>query len=214
MTTRATTVSMLAALGFLAACNSGDPDAEAPPSSEAETETVLEETGSEQAEDQAANGVPAADAPATDVATIERLEAHVHGAATLAVTVQGDDLAITFDSPLSSLGVPEDPQTEEDRAQIEALKTSLRDWTRLVTVEGSDSCNLYALSTSTRIANGHGEVEAEYAFTCDDTGALRSVRFTGFEAYPALADVDAIYVSDTTQKAGELTPSSPVLDFN
>lgn len=214
MTTRATTVSILAALAVLAACNSGEPDAAAPPSSEAEMEPVVEEADSEPAEDQAANGAPAADNPAADVATIERLEAHEHGAATLAVTVQGGDLAITFDAPLSSLGVSENPQTEEDKAQIEALKTALQDWTRLVTVEGSDSCSLYARSTSTRIANGHGEVEAEYAFACEDTGALRSVRFTGFEAYPALADVDAVYVSDTAQKAGELTPSSPVLDLN
>lgn len=213
MTTRATTLSLMAALGFLAACNSGDPDAAAPPADETQTEIVVEEAGDLEAGDNAANTAPAND-PAADEAAIQRLEAHVHGAATLAVTVQDKDLAIAFDAPLSSLGVPEDPQTEEDRAQIEALKTSLQDWTRLVTVEGSDSCSLYASSTSTRIANGHGEVEAEYAFTCDDTGALRSVRFTGFEAYPALADVDAIYVSDTAQKAGELTPSSPVLDFN
>lgn len=221
MTPRHTPLIALAALGLIAACNSPEPAETEEPVSQPEdtaTETETEETVRteplDEIPDEGDDETAAAQSAPAPVATSERLGAHQHGAASLAVTVQGTELTISFDAPLSSLGAPESPQSDEDRAKIDALKESLLDWNRLVVVEGAERCDLYSRSSSTRIANDHGDIQTEYAFQCLDSGSFRSVRFTGFQTYPALEAVDAVFVSDMGQSAGELTPSNPILALN
>ena len=143
-----------------------------------------------------------------------RLESHVHGEGMLAVTVQGNMLDVLFDAPLTSLGAPENPQSEEDEAQIEAVTEAVRNDEDLITLEGDAGCEVVSISSGTRIVSGHGELQLAYYFDCENIDALEGVRFGGFEQYPALEHIDAVFVSDTQQSAAELSAGAPILEIN
>jgi hypothetical protein len=211
MTFRTGVFLSVATLALAAAC--GGPDTQEPLS--AESETVEVEANSDPAspedmdpasgeDDSHVAGTRAADTPAPD-----RLDAHEHGHATLAVTVQDDTLVAAFDAPLASFGVTEDPQTREDEAEIEALEIAFGDETQIITLGGDVGCRVNSRSTGTRITSGHGELQIEYSYSCNDIDALKSIRLNAFEAYPALSQIDAIYVSDTDQIAAELSGGAP-----
>ncbi|RIJ23886.1 DUF2796 domain-containing protein [Henriciella barbarensis] len=143
-----------------------------------------------------------------------RLGSHQHGYAMLAVTVQNSTISISFDAPLASVGAPESPQTDEDQAKIEAVQETLRDETNIVNLVGDVGCDLVSRSMSTRLANGHGELQASADYDCADVGALKAIRVVAFNAYPTLSEVETVYVSDVTQTSAELTRSNPELRIN
>lgn len=143
-----------------------------------------------------------------------RLGTHQHGNAMLAVTVQNSTISISFDAPLASFGAPESPQTDEDQAKIEAVQERLRDETNIVSLVGDVGCDLVSRSMSTRLANGHGELQTSAEYDCADAGALEAIRVVAFNAYPTLTEVEAVYVSDVTQNSAELTPANPELRIN
>ena len=151
--------------------------------------------------------------PSADKPTV-RLGSHQHGYAMLAVTVQNSTISISFDAPLASFGAPESPQSDEDQAKIEAVKETLRDETNIVNLVGDVGCDLVSRSMSTRLANGHGELQAPAEYDCADVGALEAIRVVAFNAYPTLSEVEAVYVSDVTQNSAELTRSNPELRIN
>lgn len=143
-----------------------------------------------------------------------RLGTHQHGNAMLAVTVQNSTISIAFDAPLASFGAPESPQTDEDQAKIEAVQERLRDETNIVSLIGDVGCDLVSRSMSTRLANGHGELQTSAEYDCADASALEAIRVVAFNAYPTLTEVEAVYVSDVTQNSAELTPAKPELRIN
>lgn len=143
-----------------------------------------------------------------------RLGSHQHGNAMLAVTVQSSTISISFDAPLASFGAPESPQTDEDQAEIEAVQETLRDETNIVSLVGDVGCDLVSRSMSTRLANGHGELQTSAEYSCADVGALEAIRVVAFSAYPTLTEVEAVYVSDVTQNSAELTRANPELRIN
>lgn len=143
-----------------------------------------------------------------------RLGSHQHGNAMLAVTVQNSTISISFDAPLASFGAPESPQTDEDQAEIEAVQETLRDETNIVNLVGDVGCDLVSRSMSTRLANGHGELQTSAEYNCADVGALEAIRVVAFNAYPTLTEVEAVYVSDVTQNSAELTRANPELRIN
>ena len=143
-----------------------------------------------------------------------RLGAHQHGNAMLAVTVQNNTISISFDAPLASFGAPESPQTDEDQAKIEAVQERLRDETNIVSLIGDVGCDLVSRSMSTRLANGHGELQTSAEYDCADVDALEAIRVVAFNAYPTLTEVEAVYVSDVTQNSADLTPANPELRIN
>jgi hypothetical protein len=143
-----------------------------------------------------------------------RLGSHQHGNAMLAVTVQNSTISISFDAPLASFGAPESPQTDEDQAEIEAVQETLRDETNIVSLVGDVGCDLVSRSMSTRLANGHGELQTSAEYNCADVGALEAIRVVAFSAYPTLTEVEAVYVSDVTQSSAELTRANPELRIN
>lgn len=210
----------LASAALLAACGGADTEeveVSEPPADETllpqeeEMPDVVTEPMPEVSEEPASSAqTPTPDAPPPSA----RLDSHVHGHGTLVVTAQNGMIGVSLEAPLSAFGLTEDPQTEEDRAAIEAVRNDLTNNANLITFSGGVSCDISSKSMATRLASGHGELQMDYSFVCQNAEALSAVRFGGFGMYPALSEIDAVYVSDTKQTTAELTPASPELRIN
>ncbi|QYJ02128.1 DUF2796 domain-containing protein [Thalassovita mediterranea] len=208
------------------ACSQAEENPSAPADT-AVSETVIEEeeitteitTETEvEAPEQAAAPEPAEAPQANRTMSVPppeaRLGSHTHGHAMLAVTRQGSSISVSLEAPLSAFGVTENPQTEEDRAAIEAIRNDLTNDANLVELRGNVSCDISSKGMATRVANGHGELQMETSYSCQNADALQAIRFGGFGTYPALSEVEAVYVSDTEQAAGNLTRTNPELRIN
>jgi len=57
-------------------------------------------------------------------------------------------------------------------------------------------------------------LEVSYSFTCANVAALTSITFGGFTVFDGIKTVDAVYLSDTAQKAAALTPGSAVFSLD
>jgi hypothetical protein len=141
-----------------------------------------------------------------------RLEAHVHGHATLAAALDGNELTFTFEAPLASLvGFEHEPQTEEQVAALEALKDVYVVPGAMVAVNASANCLPVMTTSGTHLSGDHGALEAEHVYTCNDPSKIETVEFLLMGDYPALESIDAVFLSDTGQSAAELTPGNPSL---
>ena len=190
---RPTCLLFASTLALIAACGGSEPAAQ---DESASPGAAVEETSSANAGDAEASPTEAepaeTHAESHDAGASERLGTHEHGAGSLAVTVQGKTLTVSFETPLASLGLPEDPQNDEDRAAIEAVQNAFSEDTAIVSLDGNVGCNAFSRSSSSHISNGHGELQVEYNYECSSPDALKSVRFAAFETYPGLAENEAV----------------------
>lgn len=217
---RSEMTAALASMALLAACGGPETDeveapepatTEEPAAQEEAMPEIISEPMPEVSEEPASSAqTPTPDAPPPSA----RLDSHVHGHGTLVVTAQNGMIGVSLEAPLSAFGLTEDPQTEEDRAAIEAVRNDLTNNANLISFSGGVSCDISSKSMATRLASGHGELQMDYSFVCQNAEALSAVRFGGFGMYPALSEIDAVYVSDTKQTTAELTPASPELRIN
>ena len=142
----------------------------------------------------------------------ERLSAHEHGRATLAAAVDADRLTFIFEAPLASLaGFEHEAQTEEQTAALAALKDAFVVPGAMVAVNASAGCLPLMTTSGTHMSDGHGALEVEHVYTCENPGRIDSFEFLMMGDYPALEAIDAVFLSGTGQSAGELRPGNPVL---
>ena len=206
---RSESILLLACAALVSAC--GGPDGD---NSEAPSPGAAEQDAAGPASNDMPDTAPheeADDDHAHEAAEGGRLESHEHGHAMLAVTLQDSMLSVSFEAPLSSLGAPEDPQNAEDEAKIEAVLEDFRNDETIISLQGDAGCEIVSTSTGTRLVSGHGEMQLDYDFDCENAGGLEGVRFGGFDQYPALLSIEAVFVSDTQQMATELSAASPEL---
>ncbi len=58
------------------------------------------------------------------------------------------------------------------------------------------------------------DLEVTYVFDCASPGRLRSITMTGFDEFPAIENVEAVFLSGATQSAGRLTRESQTLTID
>lgn len=142
----------------------------------------------------------------------ERLTAHEHGRATLASAVDEDRLTFTFEAPLVSLvGFEHEAETEEQAAALADLKDAFVVPGGMVAVNASAGCLPLMTTSGTHMSGGHGGLEVEHVYTCENPDRIESIEFLMMEDYPALESIDAVFLSGAGQSAGELRPGNPVL---
>ncbi len=134
--------------------------------------------------------------------------AHQHGVATLTVAVAPDRSSIVFESPLHDLiGFERAPRNEAERARVAALAKALGDAAALFAIDPAAGCT--ALPVLLRSAplglgpdaggkadaakgagkdDGHGDLEAEYGFSCRAVPAFVEQRL--FEAFKGLKRIE------------------------
>lgn len=137
--------------------------------------------------------------------------AHVHGTATLEVAVDGGILSVRLESPLANLlGFEHAPKTPQERAAAKALLAGLKQGDKLFTPTPAAGCKLAEARVESaalegKSADGHGDVDAEYRFTCAQPARLTGLDAALFNAYPGLSRIDAAVVTGKGQRAFRLS---------
>lgn len=202
-------LALTGAIG-LAACGRGpetvDKDIQPPEVAESEEAVEAADAGMDRSQVEVS--------PENDPTSGERMEAHIHGSATLAAGLDGETLSITFEAPLMSMvGFEHEAETEEQTAALNALKDAFTTPGGMVEINSEAGCLPLMTTSGTHFANGHGALEVEHVYTCETPGEISEITFTQMGAYSSLETVDAVFVSDTSQVADELTPSNAVLQI-
>jgi len=128
--------------------------------------------------------------------------AHVHGVAELALTREGGSYVAELETPLANFGLPESGDGPDP-----ALDGALA---RLVTLEGGN-CVAGAPKVELDRSGGHADGHIRLSWTCAHPDDVAAMRFAAFREFPGFERVDAVYLSDTAQKAATLTPQEPEL---
>ena len=61
--------------------------------------------------------------------------------------------------------------------------------------------------------HAHGEFSAQYTFRCDDIKQLTSLQMSWFKHFPSTEKIAIQTITETSQKAAYLTPSSTLFKF-
>lgn len=195
--TRIRLAAILLAAGALAACGASETTS---PASVA-PETVVEETPAAEPEsnetaemdhdhdhgEEAAGGTP-----------------HVHGVADLALTRTGATYEAELVSPLANFGLSEADGVFTD--------TVLAELPGLIELTGGD-CTANAPEAEVDTSSGHTDGHVHITWTCTNPDAMSALRFPGFASFSGFERVNAVFLTDTAQKAGELTPSASELSL-
>ncbi|MGE6697007.1 ZrgA family zinc uptake protein [Hyphomonas sp. NPDC076900] len=130
--------------------------------------------------------------------------AHVHGIADLAFVIEGSKLTAELVSPLANFGL-----SEADGVFTPEVIAALPGF---ITLTGGN-CTAETPAAEVDTSSGHADGHVNFTWTCANAGGVTAARFAGFSAFPGFEKVNAVFVTDTAQKAAELTPSSPELSL-
>jgi hypothetical protein len=144
--------------------------------------------------------------------------AHVHGVAKLEVAVEGAEINLHLESPLEGvLGFEHAPGNDKERAVVAEMRKKMAQGAALFSPTSAAQCSfvsvkLEAPSLDARPAAGHnqqkeehGDLDADFRFTCAQPAKLTGMEVRLFEAFPKLRRIDAQVVSGKGQKAVRLS---------
>ena len=133
-------------------------------------------------------------------------EAHVHGAAELAVTQENNFVTISIDAPLANFGLSE--KTKKKSSDLEKYAEGLTE------LMGNAGCDLVERSADLRRSGDHAAMTLSIVWDCRRPSQLDGLMFTGFETYDAFETVEAVYLGEAGETASAvLTLESPFLPF-
>ena len=140
------------------------------------------------------------------------LGSHEHGAATLQVAVEGESVTMALEVPGEDIvGFEHVPETDEQKAAVEAERKRLSDPTALFVLPEAAGCEVASAEVELHQEGDHNAFEAEYALTCSDTGAIAAIETRLFELYPSLEEIDVEFATAAGQGGGELEPGAATL---
>lgn len=142
-------------------------------------------------------------------------EAHVHGHAELAVSVDGDRLIATFDSPLDSLiGFEHEPKNEAETAALETLQNRFSEPSILLALPDRAGCEVDSISSGVRYQGDHGSLMVEQDFICKNINRISQLDVTVFAEFPDIEHIDAVFLGESEQVAKELSATQSTLDLD
>ena len=159
-------------------------------------------------------------------------EAHVHGAMTLNLALEGAWLEIEFKSPaVNIVGFEHRATTTEQKTQVEKAKHSLKNVDGLFEF-ASAKCESKAVALDmsaveaahqdmhghdhddhTKGSGVHSEVEGRYRFKCENAREMRGVSVRLFDFFPSIDKIETQWVTEVSQGAAELTRSSRTVNL-
>lgn len=142
-------------------------------------------------------------------------EAHVHGHAELAVSVDEDRLIATFDSPLDSLiGFEHKPKNDAETAALETLQKRFSEPGILLALPERAGCEVNSISSGVRYQGDHGSLMVEQDFICKNINRINQLDVTVFAEFPDIEHIDTVFVGETEQVAKELSAAQSTLDLD
>jgi hypothetical protein len=151
--------------------------------------------------------------------------AHVHGVAKLEVAIEGADINLHLESPLEGvLGFEHAPGNDKERAIVAQMRKMMANGGALFAPTTAAQCKFVEakLEAPSLDANPlgkqdkheeHGDLDADFRFTCAQPAKLTGVEVRLFEAYPKMRRIDAQVVSDKGQKAMRLSSKMRFLSW-
>lgn len=139
--------------------------------------------------------------------------AHVHGAATLAVALDGERLELALDAPGDTIvGYERAPRDDAERAALADARALLAAPARWIALPADAACVLQSSSAAFDLAAGeHAAFDVQAAWRCAAPEALTVLDLTLFAPFPRLQRVTANLVLPDRQDSVELTPRSTQL---
>lgn len=142
---------------------------------------------------------------------------HAHGAGKLDVTIDKDSISIKLELPLdAAVGFERAPRDEREKAALAAVEKTLGDATLFVPTPAAD-CKAQAprvvmpMFGAKAGGDGHGDIDASYAYRCAKPAALKSIETGIFKNFSRLYRLEARRVGPSGQGAARLTPKTPAI---
>jgi hypothetical protein len=150
------------------------------------------------------------------VAIVHAAPAHVHGEARLEISVDREELVITFESPLDSLlGFEHVPRNAAERQAVQAMAAKLKLATQIFVLSAAAQCVSTGVELESPVLGsksapgGHGDLDARYTWRCAKPEALRDVATGLFADFPKLRRIVVEFAGPQGQRAGRLDPRNP-----
>ncbi len=134
-------------------------------------------------------------------------KAHVHGAATLNLAMEGTKGELEFETPAEGIiGFEQAPKTPaQKKAVADALAAFRTKANALFVLPPEAKCTLTPKEVDFhREGAQHAEMHAQYAVVCAKEPKGQLV-LKALESYPNLREVTVVYVSNAQQKSGKVT---------
>lgn len=149
-------------------------------------------------------------------------ESHEHGAAELAIALDGNQLIAEFTSPgMNIVGFEHEAKDADEIAAVKAAVEKLGMGTELIELKGA-GCSLSDADVEAEglLAethedehhddehegeDAHAEFEVTYTFNCATPDQLSGVSVSFFEQWPGIEEIEAVFLSNDHQISAELT---------
>lgn len=148
--------------------------------------------------------------------------AHVHGAATLAIAIDGGTLTLMLATPTDTLaGFEHAPRTAREHAAVTKMKQTLERPAALFVPSPAAACKPAGVKLESTLfeaghahhdhgahkhADGHADLDGEFVFRCARPEALRNLDVRLFDAFPRLKKLKVEIAGPRGQTAAQLTP--------
>lgn len=157
--------------------------------------------------------------------------AHVHGVAELHVTIEGNKLDASLETPLDNvLGYEHPPRTEAEKSAAKAMAAKLRQPATSIVPDPAAGCTPASVSLvsaaipaallgETNAApaapdpDGHADLDADYAWTCTAPARLKRLDVALLKAFPGIRKLNVQVVSPGGQHATVLAPGNEVVSW-
>ena len=157
--------------------------------------------------------------------------AHVHGTAELQVAIDGNQLTISFESPLDNLiGFEHPPRTDKERSAVKRMATRLRQAQTLFVTTPAAQCTLASVqlvsaalpadllgetkptkADGAKEEEGHADLDAAFTFNCANISQLKGMDVGLMPAFPGLRKLNVQVVGPRGQSATVLVPGKRAL---
>jgi Protein of unknown function (DUF2796) len=129
-------------------------------------------------------------------------KAHEHGVVKLDVAVQGQQILITMESPLEGvLGFERAPKSAADNAKVAAATAQLQAADKLFQIDPAAHCRLskttlmapvvgIGVAALTQDKTGHGDLDAEFIFDCQDASQAQRIEVALFDAFANMKRIE------------------------
>jgi GNAT superfamily N-acetyltransferase len=154
-----------------------------------------------------------------------QLGAHEHGHSTLNIAIEGGTIELELISPGADIvGFEHPAESEADRAAVAAAEARLADPLSLFVLPAAAGCSIGAAEVEIEAEGraheagheaeaAHSEFRAAYRLTCADTGAVATIGFAFFDAFPNAREIEVTVVSPRGQSRYEVERAAPTLEL-
>jgi hypothetical protein len=146
--------------------------------------------------------------------------AHVHGAAKLDISVEGDKLTIAMEMPLeSTVGFERLARSDKEKLAFTNMMTTLKNAAELFTPTLAANCRVESAEVGDPFpggkakADGHADIDADYVFRCAKPAALKGFETSLFKKFSRLHKIDVQRATPGGQGKATLTPEQATLTW-